>query len=90
MTCKECVHHDACKDMCEFYDGHCDDLDKEINAEQCKYHKNKADVVEVVRCLNCIHFKTNINKENYCDIHSTRWDKFYVREDDYCSIGEKR
>lgn len=49
-----------------------------------------ADVVPVVRCRECKHFKTNINKENYCDIHSTRWDKFYVREEDYCSIGEKQ
>jgi hypothetical protein len=48
------------------------------------------DVVEVVRCLHCQHFKTNVNKENYCDIHSTIWDKFYVRYDDYCSYGERR
>lgn len=50
----------------------------------------KNDVVPVVRCRECKHFKTNINKENYCDIHSTRWDKFYVREEDYCSSGEKQ
>lgn len=48
-----------------------------------------ADVVEVVRCMHCQHFKTNINKENYCDIHSTTWDKFYVRDDDYCSYGRR-
>ncbi len=48
------------------------------------------DVVPVVRCRECKHFKTNINKENYCDIHSTRWDKFYVNENEYCSRGEKR
>ena len=49
-----------------------------------------ADVVPVVRCRECKHFKTNINKENYCDIHSTRWDKFYVNENEYCSRGEKQ
>lgn len=48
-----------------------------------------ADVVEVVRCMYCQHFKTNINKENYCDVHSTTWDKFYVRDDDYCSYGRR-
>lgn len=47
------------------------------------------DVAEVVRCMHCQHFKTNINKENYCDIHSTTWDKFYVRDDDYCSYGRR-
>lgn len=49
-----------------------------------------ADVVEVVRCCNCEHLKTNINKENYCDIHSSTWDKFYVKLDDFCSYGERR
>lgn len=48
------------------------------------------DIVPVVRCRECKHFITNINKENYCDIHSTRWDKFYVNENEYCSRGEKR
>ena len=48
------------------------------------------DVVKVVRCMDCIYFKTNINKENYCDIHSTTWDKFYVRDDDFCSYGERK
>ena len=52
--------------------------------------KQQAEVVPVVRCRECKHFKTNTDKENYCDIHSTRGDKFYVREEDYCSIGEKR
>lgn len=49
-----------------------------------------ADVVEVVRCANCIHLKTNIDKEKYCDIHSTTWAKFYVRFSDFCSFGERR
>lgn len=48
------------------------------------------DVVAVIRCCKCIHFKTNISKENYCDIHSTTWDKFYVRHGDFCSYGERR
>ena len=48
------------------------------------------DVVEVVRCMGCRYYKVNTNRENYCDIHSTRWDKFYVRDDDYCSKGERR
>ena len=48
------------------------------------------EVEKVVHCRNCIHYKANINKENYCDVHSTRWDKFYVRDDDYCSYGERR
>ena len=49
-----------------------------------------ADVVKVVRCMHCIHFKASINKEHYCDIHSSVWDKFYVRVDDFCSYGERK
>lgn len=50
-----------------------------------------ADVVEVVWCCNCIHLKVDsIDRTPYCDIHSTKLDKFYVRTDDYCSYGEKR
>ena len=53
-------------------------------------HMRCEDVVPVVRCCNCIHLKTNTSKKNYCDIHSTTWDKFYVRLDDYCSYGERK
>ena len=50
-----------------------------------------ADVVEVVWCCNCIHLKVDsIDRNPYCDIHSTKLDKFYVRLDDYCSYGERR
>lgn len=49
-----------------------------------------ADVVEVVRCMHCIHFKTSVIKENYCDLHSSTWDKFYVRVDNFCSYGERK
>lgn len=48
------------------------------------------DVVPVVRCCNCIHLIATIDKETYCDFHSTNWDKFYVRPDDYCSYGERK
>lgn len=49
-----------------------------------------AAVVEVVRCVNCKHLKTNIDKEHYCDIHSTIWEKFYVGFSDFCSYGERK
>ena len=48
------------------------------------------DVVPVVRCCQCEHLKTNINKAPYCDYHSTIWEKFYVRLDDFCSYGERK
>jgi hypothetical protein len=47
MTCKDCIHYDACKDMHDYFQGECDDLDKEISAEHCSYYKNKANFVEL-------------------------------------------
>lgn len=49
-----------------------------------------ADVSEVVRCMHCKWFKTNTDKENYCDRHSAVWYKFYIRPDDFCSYGERK
>lgn len=54
-------------------------------------HIPSADVVEVVWCCNCIHLKIDsIDRIPYCEIHSTKLDKFYVRTDDYCSYGERK
>ena len=44
MTCKDCFHYEACKDM---YDGSREDFDGDVSAEYCEFFKNKADVVEV-------------------------------------------
>ena len=51
-TCKDCIHYDICLD-----NG--DDAAKQNapNAEkECDFFKATADVVEVVRCKNCIWF----------------------------------
>ena len=44
MTCKDCIHYEACKDM---YDGSKDEFDDDVTAEYCEFFKNKADFVEV-------------------------------------------
>lgn len=46
LTCKECVHYDACHRM-----------DREIPAESCRTFKNKADLVQVINCKDCKHLK---------------------------------
>ncbi len=78
--CKICYHYELCKE-----DERC--LPEYLN---CNFFKCKNEVVEVVRCAECRYYKTNTDRENYCDIHSTRWDKFYVNEKEYCSRGEKQ
>lgn len=58
--------------------------------KQCIDDAPRVDAVPVVRCMHCIHLRTSINKENYCDLHSSVWYKFYVRVDDFCSYGERK
>lgn len=76
-TCQKCIHYELCKTRIDF---------NEYALEMQKFKCSNF----AVRCIHCQHFKTNINKENYCDIHSTTWDKFYVRENDFCSFGIRR
>lgn len=85
-TCKNCIYSPICKLYADFG---LTDLPY-IENDTCKMFKNKSDVVEVVRCAKCKHLKTNIDKENYCDIHSTTWAKFYVRFSDFCSFGKRK
>lgn len=45
-----------------------------------------ADVVEVVRCKDCIHHKKFFGRnEYYCDVFD-----WHSRRMDYCSFGERR
>ena len=48
-----------------------------------------ADVVEVVRCKDCIHARHYTNKIK-CGYWSEQTDSEIVCEDDFCSYGEKR
>lgn len=92
-----CKHYDKAFDCCVKLSELVEDVIwlnscyyKDDVCPDCRYFEEAEDVVPVVRCCNCIHLKTNISKENYCDFHSTYWDKFYVRLDDFCGYGERR
>lgn len=84
-TCKDCVHYDICLD-----DG--DDAAKqnaEHAEEECDFFKNKADVVEVVRCRDCKYVHFNTSSETYhCRRRGYYSEK--VNEDDYCSYGKRK
>lgn len=79
-NCKECIHNDFCN------------VDGYIKADDCKFYKNKADVVEVVRCKDCQHYKAQKqsahwdNAKKYCCRSAT----VKMNEFDYCSKGERR
>lgn len=49
---------------------------------------NAADVVPVVRCKDCKHFEF----AHDCNFHAAdeNGTPIFVREDDYCSYGERR
>lgn len=53
-----------------------------------------ADVVEVVRCKDCKYYRKNIScvggLYNGCSEWLNEGNEIEVREDDYCSFGERR
>ena len=44
-----------------------------------------ADVVKVVRCKDCLHFKHSDIRPNYCEV----WD-WQNTDKDYCSFAERK
>lgn len=58
MTCKDCVHYDACADWIPP-----DELLQAIKA--CDKYKNKVEFVEVVRCSECRFNVANMEKDGY-------------------------
>ena len=81
MTCKDCVHYIICKDGSPHI--------KQTEDKHCRHFKNKADVVEVVRCKDCKHKK--VEQPNGI-IHCRRdnnegW--IFHKTTDYCSCGER-
>ena len=83
MTCKDCIHYG----ICTFHlTGN--------EWSKCFHFKNKADVVEVVRCGKCKHGEVSIlskskdGKEEiacYCNAKNKVTDLEY-----YCACGERR
>ena len=82
MTCKDCVHYKACKDMYSGYSLYFDVCDFTPDCIDMGLFKNKADFVEVVRCKDCRHF----DGEGCLKTHG----EFEPNPIDYCSYGERR
>lgn len=79
MTCKDCIHEIVCEKLCPR--GLLPYQSSEYPAELfCKHFKNKANVVEVVRCKDCKH------QEQCCEfIMISGKDKNI----DFCSCGKR-
>lgn len=80
-TCKECIHYFACSAGGGLFN------EKDESKEMlCNHFKNKADVVPVVRCKDCIYC---ISKNEYL-ICSATTNPNFVHLDHYCSFGERK
>ena len=85
MTCKDCIHYEPCLSG---------GVSMWNNIEQtkedcCSHFKNKADVVEVVRCEKCKDFEPHGNgKAGICRNKKLKPCLRYAT--DFCSYGERR
>ena len=77
MTCKDCIHEKVCDSLIK---SGCPWLEVEYPADKfCMYFKNKADVVEVVRCKDC-------RIAEMCEYRIID----EMKDNDFCSYGEKK
>ena len=78
-TCKDCLHYN----VCTFH------LTGNEN-ERCCHFKNKADVVEVVKCKDCMHRRAPTR----CSLWygSLGNDDYFCEygDDFYCAFGERK
>ena len=85
--CKDCIHEIVCDALIKtglpWNDG-------EYPAEAfCMAFKNKADVVEVVRCKDCVHWG-GVAYGFICRKFSGIETKICMGADHYCSYGERK
>lgn len=89
MTCNNCIHGEMCANrnkMIQIDEHTWDEYEQTDNVESlCKHFKNKADLVEVVRCKDCVHRSTDDFRSFYC-----RKDDVGCKDDGFCSEGERR
>ncbi len=76
-TCYDCIHCEACSDA---GDNGFSSLKEDVS--KCKHFKNKADVVEVVRCKDCTRYHAP-----FCfhpeGLHQPK-------ENDFCSYAKRK
>ena len=92
MSCRDCIHLEACL---AWYNSEIscgslvDDRERFVKNEGCDLFKLDTDVVEVVRCKDCIYYESNCCFNRQWDFESSS-EVPMVRENDFCSYGERR
>lgn len=97
--CENCIHQYVCeKRTCaECVGGYCDECelycqyDGKPDIKNCKDFINSNDVVPVVRCKDCKHYKDSTQVKGFkkCAYSSTTETDFLVMPDDFCNYGER-
>lgn len=80
MTCSNCLYYEVCP------------LGLSVKGATgpCSKFKNKADLVKVVRCEKCIHFRDDTE---YCQSHKVgycEFDNLIKNKKHYCGYGDAR
>jgi hypothetical protein len=86
MTCKDCIYSPICKLYADFG---VTDVPYDEN-DVCKLFRSKIDVVEVVRCSECLHF---LSDTEHCKKHNKSYCEFdnaIKTKNHFCSYGERR
>lgn len=92
MTCNECVHCEACKRILKtaFLSVTAEEIEKASSRDNnCTLFKNKADVVEVVRCKDCKNAYINSFSAQNGIAVCRSFANSIVQQDGFCSYGER-
>lgn len=75
--CENCLHYSACL------------INSEYVPSACAAYKDKTDVVEVVRCRDCINRNTPDCAMYYdCSVCGGQWS--WESDNGFCSLGKRR
>lgn len=90
-SCKDCIH----EELCNYEDEQSGGVSPYFPNNKCRWFKNKADLVEVVRCKDCKHFDSTQyfgEKIKYCQMHTNSAEDDFCRmeDNDFCSYGERK
>lgn len=86
MTCKDCIHEHNCLGHIRYGMG--TDWNNQYTPDmemRCKYFKNKANLVEVVRCKDCKWWENKDRCRNVNGLNHLVWNG-----DWFCASGQKK
>lgn len=86
MTCKECIHYNACKFT--YIEAFGSFNEEQFGQTGCAEFEDKSRFVEVVRCKDCKYWQDNNGGYPH---EECRWGKEETPDaDDFCSYGERK